>query len=222
MERDRFLARIRSSLEASTGPSPHEPASYRPPPPPDRQQMVDKMVSELEAAGGIVHRAATQTEARDQVLEILDRAGVRSVIRGDTALIRRLELDGALECAGIDVTLGRLSEESVREDLRGAAFLADAGITSVDFGVAETGTLALLAAPGQGRAISLLPPVHVAVLDSSDLVHELAALFEKVAERGSLPSALTFITGPSRTGDIEQKLTIGIHGPAELHLVLID
>ncbi len=60
------------------------------------------------------------------------------------------------------------------------------------------------------------------MLDSRDLVFELAALFEKVAARGDLPSALTFITGPSRTGDIEQKLTIGIHGPAELHLVLID
>ncbi len=66
-----------------------------------------------------------------------------------------------------------------------------------------------------------MPPVHVAVLDSRDVVLELAALFEKVAARDALPSALTFVTGPSRTGDIEQTLTVGVHGPGELHLVLI-
>ncbi len=60
------------------------------------------------------------------------------------------------------------------------------------------------------------------MLDSRDVVYELAALFERVTAKGALPSALTFVTGPSRTGDIEQTLTIGAHGPGELHLVVID
>ncbi len=222
MERDRFLARIRPSLEAPAETPRAACEPYRPPPVPDRRQMAERLVSELEAAGGIAHRAGSMAEARERVLEILGRAAAKSAIRGDTPLTRRLELDAGLASAGIDVTVGCLSTDTTRQQLRDAAFMAEAGITSVDFGVAETGTLALLAAPGQGRAISLLPPLHVAVLDSRDLVYELAELFEKVTERGGLPSALTLVTGPSRTGDIEQKLTIGIHGPAELHLVLID
>ncbi len=60
------------------------------------------------------------------------------------------------------------------------------------------------------------------MLDAGDVVYELAALFERVTVEGALPSALTFVTGPSRTGDIEQTLTIGVHGPGELHLVVID
>jgi L-lactate dehydrogenase complex protein LldG len=66
-----------------------------------------------------------------------------------------------------------------------------------------------------------LPPLHVAVLDAGNVVQELAALFAE-AERRGMPSALTLITGPSRTGDIELVLTVGVHGPGELHLVLID
>ena len=96
----------------------------------------------------------------------------------------------------------------------------DAG---VDYGVAETGTLVLLTRPAEGRAISLVPPVHIGVLRARDIVFELGELFERVAARdGSLPSALTFVTGPSSTADIELVHTVGVHGPRELHLVLLD
>jgi L-lactate dehydrogenase complex protein LldG len=116
-----------------------------------------------------------------------------------------------------------LRNDARRDDIRETEFTADCGITSADYGVAETGTLVLLACPGQGRAVSLLPPLHVAVLKATDIEQELSALFDRVREeRGSLPSALTFITGPSRTADIELVLTVGVHGPKELHLVLID
>ena len=220
MDRESFLARVRFSLGDT--PSPGEPERYRPPATPGRREMAEKLARELEGVGGVAYRAGSPAEAREVVLEILRQAGARRVIRGDTSLVRQLDLDGSLERAGIEVSVGALAEESSRDRLREAAFAADAGVTSADFGVAETGTLALLVAPGQGRAISLLPPIHVAVLDSPDIVYELAALFERVTARGELPSALTFITGPSRTGDIEQTLTVGVHGPAELHVVVID
>ena len=220
MHRDDFLARVRSSLGDAPSPGKREP--YRPSAIHGRRQLADRLARELAEVGGVAHRAASIAGAREQVAGILRQAGAQRVIRGDTPLIRELDLDGSLERADIEVTVGELTEASSRDRLREAAFAADAGVTSADFGVAETGTLALLAAPGQGRTISLLPPVHVAVLHSRDIVFELAALLGKVAERGEPPSALTFITGPSRTGDIEQTLTVGVHGPGELHVVVID
>ncbi len=218
MNRDEFLARVRNSLDDLEPTA--EPAPYRPPSPPGREELVDLLIREHEAVGGVAVRVDSTADACRRVVAILADLGARKVIRGDTPLIHRFQLDAELESAGIEVSVAEPGASQV--DLRSAAFAADAGITSVDFGVAETGTLALLAAPGQGRAVSLLPPVHVAVLDARDVVLELAALFEQVAARGALPSALTFITGPSRTGDIEQTLTVGVHGPGELYLVVID
>ncbi len=230
MDRDDFLARIREGLDTGhrldTGHGlsdlepPERPGAYQPPPAPDRAAMTDLLIRELEAVGGAGHRTGFVEEARRRVIEILDERQARKVIRGDTPLLRRLDLDAELERSGVEVTVASASTD--RDQLRRAAFDADAGITSADFGVAETGTLALLAAPGQGRAVSLLPPLHVAVLDARDVVYELAALFEAVTARGALPSALTFVTGPSRTGDIEQTLTVGVHGPGDLQLVVID
>ena len=223
MDRDSFLQRIRSCLETS-GPSEALPEreSYRSPAASSREDKIQTMLREHEAVGGLAYRVGSPAEAREQVVEIVVATGAARVIRGATPLIQWLDLDPELTRAGIAVTVADLSLEPLRDHLREQAFAADVGITSVDFGVAETGTLALLAGPGQGRAVSLLPPVHVAVLDARDLVDELAELFEETTAQGALPSALTFVTGPSRTGDIEQKLTIGIHGPKELHLVVVN
>ncbi len=235
MERDDFLARVRHSLDPGNrlgdleparragGAQPEPaPAPYRPPAPPPRAEMVELLIREHEAVGGVAVRVRSAAEACRHVVAILADLDTRQVIRGDTPRLRELELDAELASAGIGVTIAGAEAAENRDALRQAAFAADAGITSVDFGVAETGTLALLAAPGQGRAVSLLPPVHIAVLDARDIVYELAALFEQAASRGAMPSALTFVTGPSRTGDIEQTLTVGVHGPGDLQLIVID
>ncbi len=240
MNRDDFLDRVRHSLgdlEAGRagGARTQRPAGgaqtqrraggarrpYRPPPAPTGAELTELLPREHQAVGVIAYRAVSPEQARRRVLEILARCGARKVIRGDTTSMRKLDLDGELKRSGVEVTVADAGT-TAPEQLRRAAFDADAGITCADFAVAETGTLALFAAPGQGRTVSLLPPIHVAVLDCRDVVYELAALFEKVKAKGSLPSALTLVTGPSRTGDIEQTLTIGVHGPGELHLVVID
>jgi L-lactate dehydrogenase complex protein LldG len=93
--------------------------------------------------------------------------------------------------------------------------------------LAETGTLALSTLPGQMRSVSLLPPVHVAVARAEHIVPTMAdylLLLRAAAPdwQQRLTSCISFITGPSRTGDIELKLTVGVHGPGEVYLVLID
>ena len=93
-----------------------------------------------------------------------------------------------------------------------------AGVSRAIYGLADTGSVVLAASPDEPRARSLLPDVHVSLLREADILPDLAALFERLD--GELPSALAIVTGPSRSADIEQKLTVGVHGPGEVHVVL--
>ena len=113
-----------------------------------------------------------------------------------------------------------LSPEGSRDPL----FAADLGISAADFLIAETGTVVLRACPDEPRSLSLLPPVHIVVAERARLVPDLFDLFEAKlpAEASSLPSCVSLITGPSKTGDIELRLVTGVHGPGELHVILVD
>lgn len=97
--------------------------------------------------------------------------------------------------------------------------LADAGVSEASWGIAETGSVVLAASPAEPRARSLLPWVHVSLLREDRVVADLDELFARV--RHDLPSALAIVTGPSRTADIEQTLMVGVHGPGEVHVVLL-
>jgi len=104
---------------------------------------------------------------------------------------------------------------------RTALASAQASVTAVDCAIANTGSLVVTAAPSRPRSLSLLPGVHIAVLFASQIVSHLGAAFETVAALGSLPSAAHVITGPSRTSDIENDLTIGVHGPAAVTAIVV-
>lgn len=94
-----------------------------------------------------------------------------------------------------------------------------AGVSRAVFALADTGSVVLAAAPDEPRASSLLPDVHVTLVAESVILPGLEELFEAV--EGDLPSALAIVTGPSRSADIEQLLTVGVHGPGEVHIVLV-
>jgi L-lactate utilization protein LutC len=96
--------------------------------------------------------------------------------------------------------------------------IEDAGVSRALYGLADTGSVVLAASPDEPRARSLLPYVHVSLLDESRILPGLAELFEAVGD--DLPSALAIVTGPSRSADIEQHLVVGVHGPGEVHVVL--
>ena len=96
------------------------------------------------------------------------------------------------------------------------------GISGCFCAVAETGTLLLLSGPETPASVSLLPETHIALVQVSRIVATMEDAFALLrAERGSLPRAVNFISGPSRTGDIEQTIVLGAHGPCRVHLILI-
>jgi L-lactate dehydrogenase complex protein LldG len=95
-----------------------------------------------------------------------------------------------------------------------------AGITGALAGITETGSLLLVSGAGQLLTASLLPEIHIAILRASEILPSLPEALRKPEVREA--TAAVIITGPSRTGDIEMTHTIGVHGPGELHVFLID
>ena len=219
MDQESFFARLRLNHQEVKGISFGETPLRNPP---SGQDLADRLSRELQAVKGVVHRAPSSDEARARIIGVLGAARVRRLVRTRSTVLDELDLDRALIEAGMDSQICDLREGGSQESIRDANFSAEAGLTGVDYGVAESGTLVVLARPGEGRAVSLVPPLHIAVLHERNICYELGELFERViTERGKLPSALTFITGPSSTGDIELVHTVGAHGPKELHLVLL-
>ena len=120
------------------------------------------------------------------------------------------------ELAKLDLAL-----YTTKEDIAAHAETADMGISGVEFGVAETGSVCQDAYAVEGRLVSTLTPIHVVFLDSSKIVPAVKDAFEifsAVFQRGYL----SFITGPSRTADIERVLTIGVHGPSRFIIIAVD
>lgn len=127
--------------------------------------------------------------------------------------------------AAIWATLGGLDWSGAGLEVAVRAALGDdaVGITGAYCAIAETGSLLCLSGPGTDASTSLLPETHIAVVPVSRLVAGMEEAFALVgAEHGSLPRALNFISGPSRTGDIEQTIVLGAHGPARVHLILVN
>ena len=100
---------------------------------------------------------------------------------------------------------------------------SDVGLTSCVSIVAQFGAILVSSETSGGRGLSILPPVHVVIAKANQVVPDLAACFEHLNLKfgGKMPSMLSFITGPSRTGDIERILVLGAHGPKELYLILV-
>jgi L-lactate dehydrogenase complex protein LldG len=114
----------------------------------------------------------------------------------------------------------RRAEEAGFRVHRGVAPALEAAETSeAAYGLADTGSVVLAASPEEPRARSLLPAVHVSVLREDRILPGLPELFAEVG--AALPSSLAIVTGPSRSADIEQMLTVGVHGPGEVHVVLV-
>ena len=99
-------------------------------------------------------------------------------------------------------------------------FEFDVGISNAQAGIAETGTLGLDSARERPRLVSLVPPVHIAIINASSIVETLGDALTLLQKDKEISPAITFITGPSRTADIELTMAIGVHGPRELYVIV--
>jgi len=142
-------------------------------------------------------------------------------------LVDRLGLAAGLDTLGIPIHREEPSSKTAaKDDFCEKVASSFVGVTSADFCVADTATLVLKTRPGQSRSVSLVPSVHIAVIEISQIVADLKELYALLqwdpAHRAEgLTHCMTLITGPSKTADIEATLVHGAHGPRELHLFVI-
>ena len=141
----------------------------------------------------------------EQLVKFLQGIGSKTVMLTDTPLIRSLGIEALLSANGM--TAKFWSQISLDE-----SYDFDAGVTEVDYAVAESGTLVIRHRPEHGRAISLVPFVHVAIVQPKNFVADLIDLMEKLDKDGT-GSGVTMISGPSKTADIELNVVTGVHGP---------
>lgn len=114
------------------------------------------------------------------------------------------------------------AEAGLAVEFRAAVDADMVGVTACFCAIAETGTVMLLSSPTTPASVSLLPETHIALVAADRIVGTMEEAFALLRrERGELPRAVNFISGPSRTGDIEQTIVLGAHGPCRMHLVLI-
>ena len=195
----------------------------------DRQQALRRrFAAELARLNVRLHEVDDPARAAAVIVGVaVGAAGGRPVLVWDDPLLAGLGVVQALAQAGVEAVAWGACEGGLAEGQGGGraarelAAQAAVGITTAHYAVAATGTLALASGPGRGRSVSLLPWVHVAVVDERALVATVEELFERLAAGQELPSSVALVTGPSRSADIENDLSIGVHGPGELHVVLL-
>ena len=192
----------------------------------DRPTLLDKLADMAGKGGWKVYRAAGVEEAVGYIESVVLESGASNIVRSAQEVFDQVPVDAALTNLGLKVTTVLRDEANSREALREEIRQAGIGITGADYALAETGSLVILPRRGLSRLVSLVPPVHIALVRPEDLLDSLDDLFllrrlEYHQRGGEMGSYLNFITGPSRTADIEMTIVEGVHGPKEVHMVIL-
>ena len=159
----------------------------------------------------------------------------KQVVTWKHPLIESLDLESALNRANMNVPVysakldGNPSDDktmkSDREKIRENISKSFMGVTSADYCLAESATLVLITRPGQARSVSLVPSIHIAVIEIDCIIANLSELYALINDDDAVPenlyNCMTFVTGPSKTADIEAVMVHGAHGPRELYLYVI-
>jgi L-lactate dehydrogenase complex protein LldG len=190
-----------------------------------RDALAEAFARECQALSVKVHRVRSHKAAADLLGSIILDRGIQKILHWRTPLLDRL---------GIPELIGRMGIEAMESGEAGsgapnkgfAPADAQLGITEADYGLADSGTLVIRHGPERDRTPSVLPPVHVAVLEKDRILAGLDTLIIRLRldlEEGKEPDrCVTLISGPSKTADIGISLVLGIHGPGEVHVILLE
>lgn len=212
MRREAFLARVTAGVMTAELPvQPEVPAELPGTSPSD---LVGLFRSRAQAVNSVVHGPVSRHSAPRTVTAIAAGHAAASFVAWEDLPVSGIQ--SAMAAEGFE-PLGTEAGRGVVE----LSATADVGITGSLGALAESGSVVLSHGPGRGRLVSLLPPVHVALVRVETIGWTLAHWARDHPEAVESTANLVIVTGPSRTGDIELQLTLGVHGPKHVHVVLI-
>jgi L-lactate dehydrogenase complex protein LldG len=191
-----------------------------------REELTARFIREVTQVGGLVYRADSPGAVAAHIAHICAATANSEVALSGSPLLPQMNLSAQLAAHHLSVI--EATDFSATEKAKLIARLANcgAGVTAVDYAIAETGTLVLSSDEEQALLVSVLPVIHIALFQPKQILASLTDAVQALAKdrmlRGEPCRSATFITGPSRTSDVELTLSIGVHGPKELHLILLD
>lgn len=226
-ERRAMLERVRASLRTGYLPGDaltRDGRAAAPEPDAHLAEMIERFERELKAVGGELLRPGDDDEARRMVVGLIHEAGGGPILAWPDEELPLPGLGDALRVANIErlfTSLSPLPDE--RRAQLAALDAVQVGLTGASAGLAYTGSIVIRSGSTRPGIASLLPLLHIALLRREDLLPDMAAFFARHAAADLTGPArnLLFITGPSRTADIEMVLTRGVHGPKRLVVVLL-
>ena len=186
----------------------------------EQERLVDIFTNELATVNGISKVVNNEDEIIQYLSNVTTEHDSKFFIVWETPLIKQLKVIEHLKSNGLKVIKSQDKKQLER---------ANIGITEADYAIADSGTLVLISDPTKARLTSLITPLHIAILDAKKIVPNIFDLFRIVnykldqeLQSKDMMSCISFITGPSRTADIELNLTLGVHGPKELYVIIYN
>jgi L-lactate dehydrogenase complex protein LldG len=219
--RDAIMAKVRASIGAGPGDA-------------ERLAVVEQRIANT-SKGIIPERGQLAADARTKLFvkqaekvsaSVKHVATIEEVPKAVSSYLRSKNLPASVRM-GADKRLTKMpwADQKALEVLSGRSDGKDqVGVSHAFGGIAETGTLVMTSGKDNPSTINFLPEHHIVVIDAKDVDGDMEAVLAKVRKKfgkGVMPRTLNFITGPSRSGDIEQKIILGAHGPRALHIIVV-
>lgn len=182
------------------------------------EERVERFTANFKSAGGHVARLTTMDEAKQFIASKAEELSARYVIRQNQPELNDLGLEEALPEAKVSVW-----NSDPEQYWKARAAEADFGVVVADYAAAYTGSVTVLSSKDKGRSVSLLPTVLMVIIPLEKLKTRLGEILIHFDEAGreNLPAGIHFISGPSRSADIENDLTIGVHGPGVVYALIV-
>ncbi|MDW7674779.1 MAG: lactate utilization protein [Bacillota bacterium] len=173
------------------------------------EEKLSLFVKQAEAVGASVHQAGSKEKAKELVEKLINETDAEGtgVLWVKGAILDKFD---SLKCTQ------PVHQTNFIDHAENAAF----GVTEADSVLAETGSVVSDASDAGARIASMLPNTHIVLVNSKNVFAQTPDVIEKIKVKP--PAYFSFITGPSRTADIERVLTIGVHGPERLEIILVD
>jgi L-lactate dehydrogenase complex protein LldG len=205
---------IIENIRRSLGHSVQTPLSLRPSLAVSRQpesvdSEIETFLNEIQKLSGVGQKLSS-AEIDASLQALVTEQNVRKATVWETPRLRQLGVSEILNTLGVELVSPNASKHEMA--------LCDLGVTEADFLLPETGTLVLHSSAEKPRAVSLLPRIHLAIVHPDMLRADMHQVFVEAKDH----HYLVFITGPSRTADIELTVTLGVHGPKSLYVWIVD